>query len=140
MISKFIVTKTESQTFDSDIKIRQHSINVEINLRNPKIIDKSLRVDFAYAITYFNPSVGNIRFEGYCDYFNNTDLSDIVNNWEQGTSPEIRNEIANFTINNLVPISIFIARTMGLPSPIQIPHIDFTKPKTSAKPDNRIYG
>lgn len=141
MIPFFQVTKTESCIFGSPADIqghKQYGINQDIQLRNPSVVvqstpfgDKSvLRVEFLYAITYINPAIGNIRFEGICDYFGDVDLNGIVQEWDSGhANPAVRNEIANHMIVSLVPIALLLSRALGLPPSIPIPQIDFTAQK-----------
>ncbi|KAF5418978.1 MAG: hypothetical protein C5S49_01005 [Candidatus Methanogaster sp.] len=84
MIVNFRVTLVESKIYvDPEEVKRQKNVNInyDINLKNTALVSKQtpfgektvLRVEYAFSINYLSPNVGNIRFEGYSDYYADED-------------------------------------------------------------------
>lgn len=114
-------------------KYRNINVNYDINLKNPVIVkppagpDKVLRVEFSLTINYLNPSIGYIRFEGFCDYAGEGPET-IRSEWEAGrASPDIQNEVANNMVARVVPHAMLIAQSLSLPPAVPLPMINFQK-------------
>jgi hypothetical protein len=113
-------------------KYRNINVNYDINLRNPAIAHlpggEVLRVEFTVAINYLNPSIGFIRFEGFCDHVGG-DNQKAKQEWEAGKAdPAIQNEIANNMVARIAPLAMLIAQNLSLPPVVPLPAINFQQP------------
>ncbi|OPY28822.1 MAG: hypothetical protein A4E28_01283 [Methanocella sp. PtaU1.Bin125] len=113
-------------------KYRNINVNYDINLRNPSAVrgpaGDLLRVEFTVAINYLNPSIGFIRFEGYCDRAGG-DAGKAKEEWDAGRAdPVIQNEIANNMVARIVPLAMLLAQNLSLPPAVPLPVINFQKP------------
>lgn len=142
MIINFQVNQIDSKTYISAEDARKYkniNINYDINLKNISVVaqqtpfgEKSvLRVEYAFSINYLSPNIGHIRFEGLTDYYDKEkNLKKIKEEWDAGNAPiDIQNEIANTMVSNLTPIALTISKTLGLPSAVPLPMINFQQKK-----------
>ena len=137
MFVGFSVNRVESARhvpLEDLARYRNINVNYDINLRNPAIVrapvGEVLRVEFTIAINYLNPSIGFIRFEGYCDHAGG-DLARAKVEWDAGRAdPAIQNEIANNMVARIVPLAMLISQSLSLPPVVPLPAINFQKPAT----------
>jgi len=121
-------------------KYRNINVNYDINLRNPSVArgpgGEVLRVDFSVAINYLNPSIGFIRFEGFCDHAGG-DNEKARKEWDEGhADPFIQNEIANNMVARIVPLAMLLSQSLSLPPVVPLPVINFQKaPEQQASGD-----
>jgi hypothetical protein len=135
MFVGFSISKVESVRhvpLEELSKYRNINVNYDINLRNPSIARSTggevLRVEFTVAINYLNPSIGFIRFEGFCDHAGG-DNEKARKEWETGhADPAIQNEIANNMVARIVPLAMLLAQNLSLPPVVPLPAINFQKP------------
>ncbi len=92
MILGFVINKIESARhvpLEELQKFRNINVNYDINMRNISVVkppvghDKVLRIEYSIAINYLNPSIGFIRFEGFCDHAG-SDAEKTMKDWEAG--------------------------------------------------------
>ncbi len=135
MITNITLTKIDSKTYPSNLSAKCN-IAINLTLQPPNIIsqptpfgDKDiLKTDYIFSANYLNPSMGYIRIEGSVDYYNETNLLEIKNNWSNEKSNNVKNEISNVLFLNTIPFVMGICEKLKLPSPIAIPQINFNKP------------
>jgi hypothetical protein len=137
MIVGFVISKLESARhvpLEELQKYRNINVNYDINLRNPSAVkvamvpEKVLRVEFAVTINYINPSIGFIRFEGFCDHVGG-DADKIVKAWDAGTpDTAIQNEVSNNMMSRILPLAMLISQSLCLPPAAPLPVINFQKP------------
>ena len=100
------------------------TINYDINFRQSskhknKLLDREvLRVEYALSINYLNPNIGYIRFEGWVDILSDepTDKLDV----------KLTEEVVNFIMHNLSPLSMLLSSSVGLPPSIPLPSLKKT--------------
>ena len=134
MFVGFSISKVESARhvpLDELVRYRNINVNYDINLRNPTIARSPggdvLRVDFSVAINYLNPSIGFIRFEGFCDHAGG-DNEKARAEWEAGhADPAIQNEIANNMVARIMPLAMLLSQSLSLPPVMPLPVINFQK-------------
>lgn len=136
MIIGFNISKIESTRHvppEELHKFRNINVNYDINLRNPSVVTlpnvpgKLLRVEYSVTINYLNPSIGFIRFEGFCDHAG-TDAEKTHKDWEAGNADvNVQNEVANNIMARLVPLAMLISQNLNLPPAVPIPIINFQK-------------
>lgn len=145
MFVGFSISKVESARhvpLEELAKYRNINVNYDINLRNPSIArgpgGEVLRVEFSISINYLNPSIGFIRFEGFCDHAganNETARAE----WEAGRAdPAIQNEIANNMVARIVPLAMLLAQNLSLPPSVPLPVINFQKPGEPKAPEDKF--
>jgi hypothetical protein len=137
MIVGFVINKIESARhvpLEDLQKSRNINVNYDINMRNLAVVkspvshDMVLRVEFAISINYINPSIGFIRFEGFCDYAG-TDAEKSKKDWDNGKPDvNIQNEVANNVMARIVPTAMLISQNLCLPPAAPLPVINFQKP------------
>jgi hypothetical protein len=135
MFVGFSISKVESARqvpLEELAKYRNINVNYDINLRNPSIArgpgGDVLRVEFTVAINYLNPSIGFIRFEGFCDH-SGGDNEKARKEWDAGhADPAIQNEIANNMVARIAPLAMLLAQNLSLPPMIPLPAINFQQP------------
>lgn len=132
MITGFSISKIESARhapLEELGKYRNINVNYDINLRNPSIArgpgGEVLRVEFTLAINYLNPSIGFIRFEGFCDHAGG-DNERAKKDWDAGRADTaIQNEIANSMVARIVPLAMLLSQNLSLPPAVPLPVINF---------------
>jgi hypothetical protein len=144
MIVGFVINKAESARhtpLEELPKYRNINVNYDINLRNlstvkvPAVPDKVLRIEYTVAINYINPSIGFIRFEGYCDHVGG-DVDKTLKEWNQGTPDiAIQNEVANNMMARIIPLAMLISQNLCLPPAAPLPVINFQKPGEAGEKD-----
>ncbi len=135
MFVGFSISKIESArhvALEELGRARNINVNYDINLRNPQNArtpgGEVLRVEFTVAINYLNPSIGFIRFEGFCDHAGG-DSQKARQEWEAGRAdPVIQNEIANNMVARIAPLAMLIAQNLSLPPVVPLPAINFQQP------------
>ncbi len=143
MIVGFAINKIESARhvpLEELSKYRNINVNYDINLRNPSAVkvpmvhEKVLRVEFAVTINYINPSIGFIRFEGFCDHAGG-DGEQVRKDWEAGKpDPAIQAELANNVLVRVMPLAMLISQNLGLPPSVPIPVVNFQQPGAQQPP------
>jgi hypothetical protein len=97
-------------------------------VKSPVSHDMVLRVEFAISINYINPSIGFIRFEGFCDH-TGSDAEKSKKDWDNGQPDvNIQNEVANNVMARIVPTAMLISQNLCLPPAAPLPVINFQKP------------
>jgi len=151
MIVGFQVNKIESKSFagkEHTMQNKSINVNFEVNIKNPILIKQNtpfgkkqvMKLEYAMSINYLNPNIGYIRFEGSTDYYSDGDIEEIQKQWVSGSASTIvQNEIANTMINNLVPLALTMSKTMGLPSAVPLPVINFGEKIADIKMDEPTY-
>jgi len=110
------------------------AINYDINFRKSskqknKLLNRDvLRVEYALSINYLNPNIGYIRFEGWIDVLTDADKID----------EKLSEEIANFIMRNLSPLSMTLSSSVGLPPSVPLPSLKRTS-KQTREGDNAYY-
>ncbi len=135
MFVGFSISKIESARqvpLEELAKNRNINVNYDINLRNPSVAHGPsgdlLRVEYTVAINYLNPSIGFIRFEGFCDHAG-SDTGKAKSDWDAGhADAAIQNEIANNMVARIVPLAMLLAQNLSLPPAVPLPVINFQKP------------
>jgi len=135
MFVGFSISKIESARhvpLEELAKYRNINVNYDINLRNPSMArgpgGEVLRVEFTVASNYLNPSIGFIRFEGFCDHVGG-DNEKARKEWDAGhADPAIQNEIANNMVARIVPLAMLLSQNLSLPPVVPLPAINFQKP------------
>ena len=141
MFVGFSISKVESARhvpLEDLAKYRNINVNYDINLRNPAIVrgpnGEMLRVEFTVAINYLNPSIGFIRFEGFCDRAGG-DNEKARKEWEAGhADPAIQNEIANNMVARIVPLAMLLSQSLSLPPVVPLPVINFQQAGAQPQP------
>jgi hypothetical protein len=137
MILGFAINKVESERLipiEELSKYRNVNVNYDINLRNLSVIkppmghEKVLRIEYSVTINYLNPTIGFIRFEGFCDHAG-TNAETTKQEWEAG-KPDIsvQNEVANNMMARIIPMAMLISQNLCLPPAAPMPVINFQKP------------
>ncbi|WP_174590540.1 hypothetical protein [Methanocella conradii] len=136
MIVGFAINKIESArhvSLEELPKYRNINVNYDINLRNLSAVkppmgpDKVLRIEYSITINYFNPSIGFIRFEGFCDYAGGN-VEKILKEWEGGRPDvAVQNEAANNMMARIIPLAMLISQSLCLPPAAPLPVINFQK-------------
>ncbi len=142
MIVNFRVTQVESKTYTTPEEVKKQkniNINYDINLKGVSVVPKQtpfgektvLRVEYAFSINYLSPNVGHIRFEGFSEYYSDEqDVTQIKSDWDNGKAPsDVQNQIANTMVSNLAPLAVTLSSTLGLPSAMPLPNINFQQKK-----------
>jgi hypothetical protein len=145
MFVGFSINKVESARhvpLEELSKYRNINVNYDINLRSPSIVKMSggevLRVDYSVTINYLNPSIGFIRFEGFCDHAGG-DPGNARAEWEAGRPDvNIQNEIANNMMARIVPLAMFLSQGLSLPPAVPLPVINFQKPAEAKPADDKF--
>ncbi len=137
MILGFVINKVESERLvplDELSKYRNINVNYDINLRNLSVIKPAmgpkevLRIEYSVTINYLNPTIGFIRFEGFCDH-TGTDAEATRKDWEAGKpDTDVQNEIANNMMARIIPLAMIISQNLCLPPAAPLPAITFQKP------------
>lgn len=146
MITNITITKIDSRVYTSEISPKCN-IAHNITLKNPNIIsqptpfgDKEiLRTEFLFSVNYLSPSKGYIMIEGIIDYYGDN-LIEVKNNWQSTTIPQLNNiktEISNILLFELIPFIMLIAQRLKLPPALQIPMINFNQPPENNKQQNQ---
>lgn len=144
MIVGFVINKVESARhvpLEELQKYRNINVNYDINLRNlsavkvPVAPEKVLRIEYSVSINYINPSIGYIRFEGYCDYAS-PHVDKTLKDWEQG-KPDIaiQNEVSNNMMARIIPLAMLLSQNLCLPPAAPLPVINFQKPGETVEKD-----
>ncbi len=144
MIVGFAINKVESARhvpLEELSKYRNINVNYDINLRNlsavkiPIAPEKVLRIEYGVTINYINPSIGFIRFEGYCDYAG-AGAEKTIQDWNQG-KPDIaiQNEVSNNMMARIIPLAMLISQNLCLPPAAPLPVINFQKPGEAGQKD-----
>ncbi|AFD00390.1 hypothetical protein Mtc_1641 [Methanocella conradii HZ254] len=136
MIVGFAINKIESArhvSLEELPKYRNINVNYDINLRNLSAVkppmgpDKVLRIEYSITINYFSPSIGFIRFEGFCDYAGGN-IEKILKEWEGGRPDvAVQNEAANNVMARIIPLAMLISQSLCLPPATPLPVINFQK-------------
>lgn len=144
MIVGFVINKIESARhvpLEELQKYRNINVNYDINLRNLSVVkapagpDKVLRIEYGVTINYLNPSIGFIRFEGFCDY-SGLNVDKTYNEWEQGRPDSgVQNEVANNMMARIIPLAMLISQNLCLPPAAPMPVINFQKPGEAPEKD-----
>lgn len=142
MIVGFSISKMESArhvSLEELARFRNINVNYDINLKNPAMAKGPtgdvLRVEYTVAINYINPSIGYIRFEGFCDH-SGSSLEKAKKDWDEGKADvNIQNEIANNMMMRIIPLALTISQSMSLPPAVPMPVINFQKPPEGGQPD-----
>lgn len=144
MIVGFAINKIESArhvALEELSKYRNINVNYDINLRNLSVVklpiapEKVLRIEYSITINYLNPSIGFIRFEGFCDHVGG-DAERTLHEWEAGQAdPAIQNEVANNMMARVIPMAMLISQSLCLPPASPLPVINFQKPEEMATKD-----
>jgi len=144
MIVGFAIHKIESARhvpLEDLGKSRNINVNYDINMRNLSVVkspashDNVLRIEFAICINYINPSIGFIRFEGFCDYAG-ADVQKSLKEWEKGNADSnIQNEVANNMMARIIPTAMLISQNLCLPPAAPLPVINFQKPGEGGEKD-----
>ena len=147
MIIGFSMNRIESARhvpMEELIKYRNINVNYDINLKNPSIVrtyagyDSVLRVEYSVTINYLNPTIGFIRFEGYCDHAG-SDVQKSYDDWEAGRPDlNIQNEIANNVMMRIVPMAMLLSQNLNLPPAVPIPMVNFQRAPTQLKKEERF--
>jgi hypothetical protein len=97
--------------------------------------EKVLRIEYGVTINYLNPSIGFIRFEGFCDHAGG-DVQQTLKDWEQG-KPDIaiQNEVSNNMMARIIPLAMLISQNLCLPPAAPLPVINFQKPGETGEKD-----
>jgi len=137
MILGFVINKIESARhvpLEELQKFRNINVNYDINMRNISVVkppvghDKVLRIEYSISINYLNPSIGFIRFEGFCDHAG-SDAEKTMKDWEQGKADiNIQNEVANNMMARIIPLAMVISQNLCLPPAAPLPVVNFQKP------------
>jgi hypothetical protein len=144
MIVGFVINKIESARhvpLEDLQKYRNINVNYDINLRNLSTVkvqmvpEKVLRIEYGVTINYLNPSIGFIRFEGFCDHTGG-DAQKTLKDWEQG-KPDIaiQNEVSNNMMARIIPLAMLISQNLCLPPAAPLPVINFQKPGETGEKD-----
>jgi hypothetical protein len=144
MIVGFVINKIESARhvpLEELQKFRNINVNYDINLRNLSTVkspmghDKVLRIEYSVTINYLNPSIGFIRFEGFCDH-GGGNVEKTLKDWEQGKPDTgIQNEVANNMMARIIPLAMLISQNLCLPPAAPLPVINFQKPEDAVEKD-----
>lgn len=136
MILGFVINKVESERLvplDELSKYRNINVNYDINLRNLSVIKPAmgpkevLRIEYSVTINYLNPTIGFIRFEGFCDH-TGMDAEVTRKDWEAGKpDTNVQNEIANNMMARIIPLAMLISQNLCLPPAAPLPVITFQK-------------
>ena len=145
MFVGFTISKIESARhvpLEELPKYRNINVNYDINLRNPTVARLAggpvLRVDYSVTINYLNPSIGFIRFEGFCDHAG-SDPAKAREEWEAGRAdPGIQNEIANNMMARILPLAMLLSQNLSLPPAVPLPAINFQKQAAPAAPEDKF--
>jgi hypothetical protein len=141
MIVGFCINKIESARhvpLEELSKFRNINVNYDINLRNPAVAKAPagdvLRVDYTVAINYLNPSIGYIRFEGFCDKTGGNPTQEKAD-WDAGHADvQVQNEIANNMMARIIPLALLLSQNLSLPPAVPMPVINFQRPAEGAVP------
>ncbi len=144
MILGFVINRIESARhvpLEELQKYRNVNVNYDINLRNLSLVkpamgpEKVLRIEYGVAINYLNPSIGFIRFEGFCDY-SGVNVEKTHREWEQGhPDAGVQNEVANNMMARIIPLAMLISQNLCLPPAAPLPVINFQKPGEAGEKD-----
>lgn len=137
------ITKTESQMHmhpDDIKKFKTINISYEFSIEEPRAIksrtgkEELLQVEYTFAIVYSNPSMGYLRYQGVVDCKK-------INESNNDISAEVRNEIAQTIVQNILPLALLSSKAMGLPPavPLPIPPIEEPTHEKNLK-DDEIMG
>ena len=147
MITALYVTKMESRKYVKDNIVGTIHINHDITLKIPRITEKItafgnksvMSIDFQMFISYLNPSIGEIMFEGCVDYFVEKPLDIIAawNNAESEAANKIKTEVGNNLMGNIIPFASMVAQKMELPPVFPIPRIAFGKQANPVKKEEQ---
>ncbi|HMK45657.1 MAG TPA: hypothetical protein VK436_03430 [Methanocella sp.] len=145
MIMGFSINKIESARhapLEELSRYRNINVNYDINLRNPAVIKSPmgdvLRVDYTIAINYLNPSIGFIRFEGFCDK-SGGNLEQAKKDWDTGNADiQIQNEIANNMMSRIIPLALMLSQNLSLPPAVPIPAINFQRQQEGHPPADKF--
>ena len=142
MILGLVINKMESERhvpLDELARYRNINVNYDINMRNLAIVKPAgaqkelLRIEYTVAINYLNPSIGFIRFEGFCDYAG-TDVERTKKDWESGNPDlNVQNEVSNNMMARLIPIAMILSQNLCLPPAAPLPVINYQKPGEAPK-------
>ncbi|WP_424359869.1 hypothetical protein [Methanocella sp. MCL-LM] len=141
MIVGFNISKIESTRhvpLEELSKFRNINVNYDINLRNPTVnkapAGEVLRVEYTVAINYINPSIGYIRFEGFCDKVGGNPAQEKAD-WDAGRADvQVQNEIANNMMARIIPLALLLSQNLSLPPAVPMPVINFQRPADGAAP------
>lgn len=129
MIVGIDINKTESRrhiALEELPRIKNVNIRYDVNLNNAEVVKTSeshevLRVRFVVSID-FSPSLGYMRFEGFCDYSAPINLQQVKKDWDAGkANPDINDEVSNSIFIRLAPLSMLISQNMSMPPTLPIP-------------------
>ncbi|MCD1295658.1 hypothetical protein CUJ83_11685 [Methanocella sp. CWC-04] len=147
MIIGFTINKIESARhvpLEELSKYKNINVNYDLNLRNlsvvksPAVPEKVLRVEYTVTINYLNPSIGYIRFEGYCDHAGG-DAEKAFKDWESGKADTgIQNEVANNMMVRITPLAMLLSQNLNLPPAVPVPVINFQKPEAGGAKDDKF--
>jgi hypothetical protein len=147
MILGFVINKVESERLvplDELSKYRNINVNYDINLRNLSVIKPAagpkevLRIEYSVTINYLNPTIGFIRFEGFCDH-TGTDAEVTRKDWEAGKpDTNVQNEIANNMMARIIPLAMLISQNLCLPPAAPLPVITFQKQPGEAPKESKF--
>jgi hypothetical protein len=135
MFVGFTISKIESARYVPLEDLGKYSninVNYDINLRNPAVARMQggpvLRIEYSVSINYFNPSIGHIRFEGFCDHAG-SDPEHAKKEWDAGRADvSIQNEVANNMMARIIPLAMLLSQNLSLPPAVPLPVINFQKP------------
>lgn len=141
MIIGFSINKIESARhvpLEELAKFRNINVNYDINLRNPAVnkapAGEVLRVEYTVAINYLNPSIGYIRFEGFCDKTGGNPTQEKID-WDAGHADvQVQNEIANNMMARIIPLALLLSQNLSLPPAVPMPAINFQRPADGTVP------
>lgn len=144
MIIGFVISRVEAARhapLEDLQKYRNINVNYDIGLRNlsavkvPVAQEKVLRIEYSVAINYINPSIGFIRFEGYCDYAC-PDAEKTLQEWGQGRPDvAVQNEVSNNMMSRIIPMAMLLSQSLCLPPAAPLPVISFQKPGAAGEKD-----
>lgn len=147
MIIGFNMNKIESARhvpMEELPRYRNINVNYDINLKNPSVVktypgqENVLRIEYSVTINYLNPTIGFIRFEGYCDHAG-SDVPKAHDDWEAGQPDmNIQNEIANSVMMRIVPMAMLLSQNLNLPPAVPVPMINFQKPSAAPKKEEKF--
>lgn len=136
MITSLNVTKMEGRKYNNDFA-PTIQINHNVTLKTPRLIEKKtifgnknlMSMEFQMFINYLSPSIGHIMFEGSVDYYvEKGEASAVISAWTDANSKdanEIKTEISNNLMANVIPFASMVAQKMELPPVFPIPRITF---------------
>ncbi|MFA4870840.1 MAG: hypothetical protein WC623_21765 [Pedobacter sp.] len=144
MITSITITKVEAKSYQEigNTVMINHDFSLGIPLVNKPDGVINFQINFKLHTVFTNPNRGYVLVEGSIGYRDDGNPLDISqwNNPEDTNINNIKTEVANSIMDNIIPVTMPLVHRMGLPPMFQMPRIQFGSHAKGKEPSQSYIG